>query len=377
MDAARSQSARMAATVGGASQPAGALTAAGVGSRVAGFAGLVATLVILALPGCGGDPASGDGANTAADAAADSAADGAVDDGLSGDGADTPDPESLRVLNYNVMCSFCKNSAHPDWVQDWKSRVPWLLDVMTRHDADIIGTQELQAIGIATGAPDEFGQILPPGYETFYYRHKPGDLLDLDYPDAAIAWRSARFAKVSDGSFWLSPTPETAFSTGFDKGGQLPRLVVWVRLHDKLGKRDVTIVNTHFDNNSPSQDLSAPLLLERLLPLAKETPLVVMGDFNAAPASTAYAKLVGGSPALSAAQPALVDSFNVAKAGKGPVSNVEPVPTWVEAERIDHVFVHGSFTIDRWVVDLWRYGDKIQAPSDHPGAIVVDMHWPL
>ena len=343
---------------------------------------LALMITSLALTACGSDPedkdtsAEADGAGGGAnDAANDANSGGTIEADGTGDST-AAKPDALRVLNYNVMCSFCKNSDHPDWVQDWKSRVPWLLDVLTRHDADIVCTQELQAIGIPTGAPDEFGQILPPGYETFYYLHKAGDLLEMDYPDAAIAWRASRFSKVSDGSFWLSPTPEVAFSAGFDAGGQLPRLVVWVRLHDKLGNRDITIVNTHFDNNAPSQDKSAPLLLERLQPLAKETPLLVMGDFNSAPDTTAYATLIGGVPALSSDQPALIDSFGVAKSGKGAVSNVTPLPDWVESERIDHVYYHGPFTIDRWVVDLWRYGDKIQAPSDHPGAIVVDVQWP-
>ena len=350
-------------------------------NRVSWLSATLLLVTALGFAGCGSDDSSSDSGAASSDATnGDGSAIDGGDDDANADGAGdaaAADPASLRVLNYNVMCSFCKNSDHPDWVQDWKSRVPWLLDVLTRYDADIVGTQELQAIGIATGAPGEFDQILPPGYESVFYLHQPGDLLDLDYPDAAIAWRATRFDKVSSGVFWLSPTPEVAFSTGFDTGGQLPRLVIWVRLHDKLGNRDITVANTHFDNNSPSQDLSAPLLLERLVPLAKETPLIVVGDFNSAPDSTAYAKLIGGTPALSAAQPALLDTFGVAKEGKGGVSNVEPLPEWIEAERIDHVFVHGPFTIDRWILDLWRYGDKMQAPSDHPGAVVVDLQWPL
>lgn len=294
-------------------------------------------------------------------------------DGTGTDSQDTIDPEQLRVLNYNVMCSICKNSERPEWEQAFDKRAPWLRDVLTRHDADVIGIQELQAVGIAEGDPDEFSQILPPGYATSYYRHQPGDLLELDYPDAAIAWRVSRFEKLESGSFWLSPTPEKAFSTGFAKGGQLPRLVYWVRLRDLDSDRVFFFVNTHFDNNAPSQEKSAQLLLERLAPMAAQAPLLVVGDFNTRPGHPAYEALVGGTPKLT-------DTFGVAEGSKSEaevvVSNVTPAPAWDVTDRIDHVLTHGSFETLQWRVDLYRYGDQQQAPSDHPGAVVVDLRWP-
>jgi endonuclease/exonuclease/phosphatase family metal-dependent hydrolase len=339
------------------------------------------TALACALAACGNDDGGGENDATADTVSADGAgADADAGDSAAnasdGDGGDAgaADPSRLRVLNYNVMCSFCKNKAHPDYVHDWSTRVPWLKDVLSRHDADLVGVQELQAFGIPEGGPDEFDQILPPGYETFYYRNQPGDTLDIDYPDAAIAWRKSRFVGLEDGAFWLSPTPDKAFSTGFASGGQLPRLVVWVRLRDTPNDRELIVVNTHFDNNAPSQKLSAPLLLERLLPLAQKAPLVVVGDFNSRPNSDAYALLIGGEPEL-------VDSYNEATATLAAtpesvvVSNATPPPVWDVTDRIDHIFFHGPFEVLAWIVDLYRYGDKQQPPSDHPGAVVVDLRW--
>lgn len=331
---------------------------------------LILLLTVLLLgSGCGSDAAN---TNSSTDASTGDALTDATTDATS-DATKTPDPEQLRVLNYNVMCSICKNSDHPEWEQDFVKRAPWLRDVLQRHDADLIGVQELQAIGMKEGDPDEFSQILPDGYETSYYRHQPGDLLELDYPDAAIAWRKTRFAGLENGAFWLSPTPEKAFSTGFAKGGQLPRLVYWVRLQDTLSDRELILVNTHFDNNTPSQEKSAPLLLERLVPLAAKAPLVVVGDFNTRPGHPAYEALVGGTPKLT-------DTYGLAEGSKTPeevvVSNVSPPPVWDVTDRIDHVLFHGGFEVLQWRVDLWRYGSQQQAPSDHPGAVVVDLRWP-
>lgn len=330
-------------------------------------------LLLLSSAGCGSD-ASG-GTDTSTDASAGDVADGAAgaDVGTDADAIQPPDPETIRILNYNVMCSICKNSDHREWEQEFATRAPWLKDVLTRHDADLIGVQELQAIGLKEGDPDEFSQILPAGYETSYYRHQPGDLLELDYPDAAVAWRTTRFEGLETGVFWLSPTPDKAFSTGFAKGGQLPRLVYWVRLKDTLSDRELILVNTHFDNNAPSQEKSAPLLLERLVPLAAKAPLVVVGDFNTRPGHPAYEALVGGTPELT-------DTYGLAEGSKTQeevvVSNVSPPPVWDVTDRIDHVLFHGPFEVLQWRVDLWRYGSQQQAPSDHPGAVVVDLRWP-
>ncbi len=287
-------------------------------------------------------------------------------------------PATLRALNYNVMCSFCKFKAFPHYEQSWAARLPWLRDVLSRHDADIIGVQELQSLTLAEGKPSEFEQLLPTGFVADWYREQPGDLLPKGYPDAAIAWRDARFSKVDQGWFWLSPTPEAAYSAGFASSGQLPRIVFWVELRERAGGRPLVVVNTHFDNNPPSQEKSAPLLLERLTKLVSRGPLLVLGDFNTRPGHPAYEALVGGTPALH-------DTFDAVTAKRGKtsivVSNVEPAPLWDESDRIDHVLWHSSpgfdaLTPTSWHVDLYRYGALIQPPSDHPGAVVVDFDWP-
>lgn len=330
-----------------------------------------------ALAGCGSDAADATKADastsgTDASSSGDAGADGSGADSLSADGAASDakavDPKRLTVLNYNVMCSFCKNEDQPGWVHDWKTRVPWLSDVVARYDPDLVGLQELSAIGLEPGSPDEAEQILGKDtYGVYYYRSKPGDAFEFDYPDAIVAWRKSRFELLDKGEFWLSPTPDTAYSIGFAKGMQFPRLVVWARLKDKASGREFSFANTHFDNNTPSQDLSAPLSLERLAPLAAKGPLIFCGDFNSTPSSTAFAKLLGGAPKL-------LDTYALA-AKKTQESNVTPVPAWQEPARIDHVFVTEQLQAEQWSIDLWRYGAQSQAPSDHPGAVVVRLGW--
>jgi endonuclease/exonuclease/phosphatase family metal-dependent hydrolase len=281
---------------------------------------------------------------------------------------------ALSVLSYNVMCSFCVFKDNPEFESPWAVRVPWLRDVLTRADADLVGIQELQAVLKDDTGKSEMAQLFPPesGYDYAYYKLQPGDDYLDDYPDPAVAWKKDRFTKLQEGWYWLSPTPDVSFSTGFAKT-QFPRLVFWVKLKDKLKNRDLYLASTHFDNNYPSQEKSAPLSHERIGVLTKDAPVIFTGDFNAGPKSIAYGLLVG--PNAHGAQ--WLDAEVVAK-NRSIVHNQAQAPTWDGLEQIDHVFLAGdvTFAVDWWGIDLWRYGKMVQPPSDHNGAYITYVDWP-
>jgi endonuclease/exonuclease/phosphatase family metal-dependent hydrolase len=284
----------------------------------------------------------------------------------------TADPTAVVVLNANVMCSFCVNSDHPAWEQAWDKRAPMWRDVIGRHAPDLVAFQELQA-AVPTPTP-EVSQLLPAdgGFAWYYYVHTPTDAADYDYPDATVAWRTSRFELLDKGQFWLSPTPDTAYSTGFSaKGAQFPRLVVWVLLHDKLRNRNFYFANTHFDNNSPSQELSVPLVLARFDQLQLKAPIVFAGDFNSNFNSKAYKLLTAGEGKF-------LNSWDLAQARATFSNRPEAALPLTQLEQIDHVLLRGAtFTVPWWVLDFWRYdvGKGWQAPTDHDGAIVTQVQW--
>jgi hypothetical protein len=95
-----------------------------------------------------------------------------------------PKPPGLRVTTYNVMCSFCINSDHKDWVQPWPDRVPWLRAILQRENPDLAGLQEQSDIEKDDGheitdltKPDDPKQ--EPMWVGLYYHHTPGDDLPL------------------------------------------------------------------------------------------------------------------------------------------------------------------------------------------------------
>jgi endonuclease/exonuclease/phosphatase family metal-dependent hydrolase len=258
-------------------------------------------------------------------------------------------PQTLRVMTYNVLCSFCD----PRNFDPWEERLPYFGDIFARHDADLIGVQELTPLG------DDVAQILAqaPGYSAVYFA-PPGE---DTYPDALILYRTSRFTVLEQGDYWLSPTPDVPRSVGFARL-QFPRLVMWARLMDLEAVREVYFATTHFDNNSPSQDLSAPLLKERTAPFVAGVPVIVVGDFNSRPNSTAYGILTADTTAGFVFQ----DAFDLAEWRI--VTNQSPEPPYDIDDRIDHIFLAGegvSWTVSDWLADLTIYGPNQRYPSDH------------
>lgn len=328
-----------------------------------------AALALLLGAGCdtGGGPARPDAQDAATDTADDVATDAAQDAPAPDTAPDvapdvTPDVAAgavpLVAMSFNVLCSFCD----PENFDPWPDRLEAFRDIFARHDPDLVGLQEVSF------APEvEQLRALLPGFEAVFYR---AEGTFVDWPDATVLYRASRFELVESGRFWLSPTPDVPGSIGFAEQ-QLARLVQWVRLHDRANDADLVFATTHFDNNPPSQELSAPLLLERLGPLIAAYPTVITGDFNSQPFDEAYRILVEGATAEG---PRLTDAYELA-AARAVVTNQEPAPDYDAEGRIDHVFVAGApWRCARWAVDLSVYGADDRYPSDH-WPVLAECGW--
>jgi len=256
----------------------------------------------------------------------------------------------LTVMTFNVLCSFCNNREFDPWAD----RLPYFGDIFARHDPDLIGLQELTPLN--REVDDIRAQV--PTHQAVYFRPPTGTA----YPDAMILYRAERFELVDSGEYWLSPTPDTPLTIGF-AAIQFPRLVVWARLRDlEAGGRVIYFATTHFDNNSPSQQLSAPLSQERTAPFAADHPVIFVGDYNSRPGSTAYTILTEDDSRGVVFQ----NAFDLTDWRL--VTNQVPEPAYDLASRIDHIFVAGDgieWSASDWVVDLTVYGPNDRYPSDH------------
>lgn len=316
---------------------------------------------VLLWSGCGQTKTTTD------DAAVDAVADATTPSDVTDVDVTVADPRLVKVMTYNVMCPFCVNGDHLDWPQDWDTRVPMVRDTIARFDPDLIGLQEtftpdpsVDMLGDITATDDVYGSL--------FYIKKPSDQTTalgdsfITYSDAAILYRKARFEVLDQGAIWLSQTPDIAFSNGFATGGQFPRLIYWARLKDKLADRAFVIASTHFDNNTPSQKLSAPLALQRFEAMAQKEPVIFVGDFNSTPSTEAYAILAKGVDGKGFH---FANAFDLAPTWQVD-SNRAPKPDYGPENRIDHLWLAGAtFTVPEWHVDLHAYGDLQMWPSDH------------
>jgi endonuclease/exonuclease/phosphatase family metal-dependent hydrolase len=138
---------------------------------------------------------------------------------------------------------------------------------------------------------------------------------------------------------------------------------VWAVLRDRADGRELYFASTHFDNNSPSQELSAPLVLERTVPFVDQGPVIVVGDFNSQPADVAYATLTTDQSHGFAFE----NVFDLAAEWRVE-TNLEPPPDYDLDARIDHLFVagdHAPWVVSEWIADLTAYGPNQRYPSDH------------
>jgi endonuclease/exonuclease/phosphatase family metal-dependent hydrolase len=255
-------------------------------------------------------------------------------------------------MTFNVYCEFCDLAGEYD---PWELRLEHFADIFARHDPDLIALQELAPRLLIPSNVEQLLAARGAGFEAVTF----GPIDDPPNPDSTLMFRSARFELLDHGEYWLSPTPDEPLSKGFSDKQALARYVVWARLRERPSGRELYAVSTHFDNNSPAQKLSAPLVVERTRDAAQALPVLIMGDFNSRPDSAAYATLTGSDPRLT-------DSYQLCPEPRAE-SNQLPDPQLDASARIDHIFVGGAaeWTCSRWVEDQSVYGPEARFPSDH------------
>ncbi|CAF1029229.1 unnamed protein product [Adineta ricciae] len=175
---------------------------------------------------------------------------------------------------------------------------------------------------------------------------------------SAVFYRHDRFELVDKGTFWLSETPDTPGSRGWDAA--LPRICSWIKLRDRLTGKELCYFNTHFDHEgNTARRESARFILTRIQQIAGSTiPSILTGDFNTGPQSDAYHTIL---------------STDVLKDAKllSESSHSGPQGTWSTfhvasgiGDRIDYIFITPSHFKVLKHAHLTE-SDNNYYPSDH------------
>jgi glycerophosphoryl diester phosphodiesterase/endonuclease/exonuclease/phosphatase family metal-dependent hydrolase len=261
--------------------------------------------------------------------------------------ADDP-PAPVRVMSYNIRYGTAK-----DGENHWDKRKDFLAETVAAFNPDLLGTQETLAF-----QRDYLAGKLT-GYAAFGVGRDDGkDGGEM----AALFYRTARFEKLAGGHFWLSETPDTVGSKGWDAA--LPRIASWVRLKDRSASgTPILFLNAHFDHvGKKARQEAAKLIRAKAAELGAGCRVVVTGDFNAGEGSGPYTALFG--PADERPSP-FVDTFRVVQPTRGKEEGTFSgfKATATSGERIDWIAASRDWEVKQAAID--RTAKDGRTPSDH------------
>lgn len=171
-----------------------------------------------------------------------------------------------RVLTFNI-----RHGAADDGVDSWRHRRYQVRLAIRDADPDLVGLQECLAFQ-ADELADAFGEYLLVGAG----RDDGGRAGEM----CAVMVRGSRYDILDAGHAWLSETPDRPGPPAWDAA--CPRLLTWVRLHDRYCAPDTLIfANTHLDHVGEEARLRSARLIRGLLAdVAGPHPVILAGDFN-------------------------------------------------------------------------------------------------
>jgi endonuclease/exonuclease/phosphatase family metal-dependent hydrolase len=260
----------------------------------------------------------------------------------------------LRVMSFNI-----RYGTAPDGDNQWKNRKGLVYDLLKESGCEVIGLQEA-----LRGQVDEIlGEL--PAYRDFGVGRDDGKHAG---ERSSILYNAQVLALDADdtsrGTFWLSDTPEVVASRSW--GNSIPRVVTFAKFVHTGSGETFWVYNTHFDHASAqSRAKSAAALLNHIGLHAGDSPVIVMGDFNAGEKSEPMRVLLShGDPAeVGVTWSGLTDTFRALHPDTEDVGTFNGFGGSMSGEKIDAVLITRHFEPLEAAIDRRMPGGKY--PSDH------------
>ncbi|CAF1390727.1 unnamed protein product [Adineta ricciae] len=251
---------------------------------------------------------------------------------------------TVRVMTYNI-----RMDTPEDGSNQWSNRRDRVFRLIQRYHPDLFGVQE--------ALPHQLSDLQSalPTYEWYGVGRDDG-ISNGEF--SAIFYRRDIFHLQRQGTFWLSETPDTPGSKGWDAA--LPRICTWVILRDRRSGQSIAHFNTHLDHvGKTARREGARLIASRIRELTGlAMPTILTGDFNTDPQSDAYRTIV--------AESSLQDAKQITKTPhRGPDGTWSTFHTWRRiGQRLDYIFVSPQH-IQVLNHQHSTFSEQFRYPSDH------------
>lgn len=180
--------------------------------------------------------------------------------------------EDYKIMTYNI-----RYDNPNDGENQWSKRNVFLKDQIAYNRPDIFGIQE--------GLYHQV-QYLNAAFVEYDYIGIGRDDGKTKGEFSAIFYNKEKLSLINDGTFWLSETPNK-ISVGWD--ASMERICTYGLFRNKTNREQFWVFNAHFDHiGKIARAKSVALILEKIKVLNSNTlPVIVMGDFNLKPETTA------------------------------------------------------------------------------------------
>lgn len=252
-----------------------------------------------------------------------------------------------RVASFNIRFDNKNDSGNL-----WKDRSHYVAELIRFHDFDVFGTQE--------GLKNQLDDIQKALSQYAHYGKGRDDGKEGG-EHSVIFYKKDKYLLLNKGDFWLSENPATP-GKGWD-ATCCNRITSWVHLQDKKTGKKFYVFNAHFDHEGKiARRESARLILKKIASIAKNSPVILTGDFNANRDSEPY-KILENSALLH-------DSYNDVQHPYENNSSFNNFGRDVSGNTvIDHIFLTNQIKAIQWAILTDTYHGKF--PSDHSPVFAV------
>ncbi len=254
--------------------------------------------------------------------------------------------QSYKVMTYNI-----RYDNPNDGDNQWSKRKNFLSNQIMYNAPDVFGIQE--------GLQHQV-QYLDSIFTKYKYIGVGRDDGKIKGEYSAIFYNKEKLDIVSEGTFWLSETPNKV-SIGWD--ASMERICTYGLFKNKTNNEQFWVFNTHFDHiGNKAKEKSVLLILQKMTTLnINNLPVIVMGDFNLKPDTKPillFSKTLNDTKAVSILKPfGPIGTFNGFNFNKSVL------------DRIDYIFTSKK-NINVLKYAVLSDNKDCKYPSDHLPVIV-------